>query len=285
MSNRKIYIYCDGGFGNRFNILVGGLFLSKRFNLNPIIFWKENNWCGAKFSDIFYPTIRSMDFNGETFFKLNNLKVICHDNQFNQQINSIQPNVFNSTQEISEYIGNDDDVFYFNNLIPSWVDENFLQELNRLLKFKTEITNIVYSILQKHPSNTYSGLHFRKTDFVGIELVDEDYYHNYIESNPNEKFFVCSDDQKTEIEFSRHPNVFTFEKSNYVQKYSDGEWNTWIVDSNGNQFPFNVDRNSQSVIEAIVDLLLLSNSNIINTNLNSTFLKTAILLKKYNLFR
>ena len=45
---------------------------------------------------------------------------------------------------------------------------------------------------------------------------------------------------------------------------------------------FNVERSAQSVKEAIIDLLILSKSDIIPTS-NSTFLTTAQLLKQFNL--
>ena len=50
---KKIYVHCDGGFGNRYNVLISGLFLAKTLNLHPVVIWKENNWCGAGFHDLF----------------------------------------------------------------------------------------------------------------------------------------------------------------------------------------------------------------------------------------
>lgn len=280
----KIFIHCDGGFANRFNVLVGGLFLAKKLNLIPAVLWNPNNWCGATFSDIFYPTVESLEFDCKMFFKFNRVKIISHENQFNQDLNYITPSSFNSVEDISNYVGDDDDVFYYNNIIPNWVSEDFFKTLNETLKIKFDILNEANELMQKYQKKYY-GLHFRKTDFIGIETIDNNYYHHYIKSNPNDLFFVCSDDLKTEMEFKQHPNVFTYEKTNYVEKYSDGEWDAWILDENGNQFPFNVKRSSESVKQAVVDLLVLSHSNIINTNLNSTFLKTAALFKKHNLFR
>jgi hypothetical protein len=284
MSARKIFIHCDGGFANRFNVLIGGLFLAETLTLTPIILWNSNNWCGAKFFDIFYPTLQTLEFDSKTFFKLNSVKIISHENQFNQELDYELPSNFNSINEILNYVGNESDIFYYNNIIASWVSEDFFRSLNSMLTIKSEILDAAHELIKKYKLNEYYGLHFRKTDFIGIESVDDNYYRNYIQSNPNFLFFVCSDDQKTEMDFKQHPNVFTYEKTNYVEKYSSGEWDSWIVDENGNQFPFNVKRSSESVKEAVVDLLILSYSNIINTS-SSTFLKTAALFKKYNLFR
>ncbi|MEI6872422.1 MAG: glycosyltransferase family 4 protein, partial [Verrucomicrobiota bacterium] len=55
-SDRSLHIYCDGGFGNRFNGLVSGLLLAEAAALKPIIVWPINNWCSARFSDIFENT-------------------------------------------------------------------------------------------------------------------------------------------------------------------------------------------------------------------------------------
>ena len=50
---RHILIYCDGGFGNRFNGLVAGLLVARRFGLAPQVVWPQNNWCGAAMADLF----------------------------------------------------------------------------------------------------------------------------------------------------------------------------------------------------------------------------------------
>ena len=50
---KKLYIHCDGGFGNRFNSLIFGLSLAKKCGINPIISWPSTNVCRALFDDIF----------------------------------------------------------------------------------------------------------------------------------------------------------------------------------------------------------------------------------------
>ena len=34
---RAIHIYCDGGFGNRFNGLVAGLLIARATGLEPVV--------------------------------------------------------------------------------------------------------------------------------------------------------------------------------------------------------------------------------------------------------
>ena len=61
----------------------------------------------------------------------------------------------------------------------------------------------------------------------------------------------------------------------------DGGWRDTVVDDDGNEYSFNIERSDESVIDAMVDLLILSKSTILNTS-ESTFLKTALLIQESN---
>jgi hypothetical protein len=74
------------------------------------------------------------------------------------------------------------------------------------------------------------------------------------------------------------PNVAIYEKQAYVEKLVAGDWTTLASDHSGRVYPCNVNRSAQSVIDAVVDLLVLSHSEVIK-NSNSTFLNAALLLK------
>ena len=49
----KVYIYCDGGFGNRYHSLISGLFLAEACNREPLVIWPINPYNEAVYSDIF----------------------------------------------------------------------------------------------------------------------------------------------------------------------------------------------------------------------------------------
>ena len=85
---------------------------------------------------------------------------------------------------------------------------------------------------------------------------------------------MCSDEQSTEEQFSQLANVCVFPKTSYVQKLNDGTWTQTTTDTSGRIFNFNIDRPKQSVIEAFVDLLILSQTSISVRN-KSTFLSWA----------
>lgn len=276
----KIYIHCDGGFGNRFNVLLSGLYLAGHAGLEPKIIWNSNNWCGAKFAELFDCNLPVEPFDYRTFFQQHNTTNIIHENQFHQPIVSYQPNSFNlnTLKSFIHYQGRD--VFYFTNLIPGWVNKTeLLSIVVPQVPFRADIVRIAESVIAKNTlKQKFNGIHMRKTDFGNS--VNEQDYHNLIKQSPETKFFICSDDYETEKRFLQHKNVFGYDKTNYVEKLIEGEWNTNIIDNNNNAWPFNVNRPSASVVQALVDLIVLSHSNIINTNLRSTFLQTALLLKE-----
>jgi hypothetical protein len=276
---KKMYVYCDGGFGNRFNVLISGLYLAEKIGAIPIIIWNTNNWCGASFNQIFDMKCQVIDnFKKESFFKEKNLCLILHENQFAQPLEYTSPFSFTNTEQIKSHVG-DEDVFYFTNLIPSWVDD---LSIVTKIKFNKHLEDTVDSIRKQFNYISYCGVHIRKTDFY--ETLNEQEIYSLIQNDIQTLYFVCSDDRETEMKFLTLPNVFVYSKTSYVEKLNgSGEWNSWITDNNGNQFPFNVNRNSSSVVQAIVDLLLLSYSEILNKNSSSTFLKTAMLLKKFRL--
>lgn len=71
--------------------------------------------------------------------------------------------------------------------------------------------------------------------------------------------------------FKSLPNVKTFEKTHYVEKLVSGDWNEWITDNEGRKFKFNVNRKRESVIQAFIDLLILSKTNMRGNELSTFF--------------
>jgi hypothetical protein len=123
----------------------------------------------------------------------------------------------------------------------------------------------------------YYGLQIRKTDF-GAGGADDDALFDLVQKAGDKKFFVCSDNKEVEARFRRLQNVAIYEKKAYVEKLVPGEWTALAADHSGRVYPCNVNRSAQSVVDAVVDLLVLSYSQVVKTS-NSTFLNAALLLK------
>lgn len=273
---QTIYIYCDGGFGNRYNALIGGLQLAVWTGRAPKIIWNTNNWCGAEFNALFNSELSIIEFDHTTFFN-QDLAYIIHENQFKLTSFYRHPDSFTQS-EITDYIQNSSkNIFYCHNSLAKFTNNSTIVEtVLPIIPFKADLIKQASDIINKH-GEEYIGVHLRKTDFC--PTFDETIIRDAIVDNPQVKFFICSDEQETENFYTQYHNVFLHNKSQYVEKLVDGTWNSYIVDQLGNPFPFNVNRSQQSVLDAVIDLLLLSRSNILSTDMRSRFLQIAFLLQ------
>lgn len=265
---KNIIIFCDGGLGNRLGVLVGGLLTADIIGKTPIICWPKNTWCGCSFNDIFDSNFDVIDDDiNKLFSNMINYVFLIHENQTSLQL----PKIFSHSMENLDLIKNfDENVIYYHNIIPSYFSNQEIIEKLNSLKIQKNITETVYNFITEEKINNETfGLHFRKTDFNSnindIEILNE------IGINFNKTYFICSDDEETENMFKSLPNVKTFEKTHYVEKLVSGDWNEWITDNEGRKFKFNVNRKRESVIQAFIDLLILSKTNMRGNELSTFF--------------
>jgi len=276
---KKVIIFCDGGLGNRLGVLIGGILTSQKLNYTYEICWPKNTWCGCDFTDLFEFNVNVYDKNINTVFSENESNIfLIHENQTKSNLEI----VFNHDLEnINTILNMDKDVVYYHNRIPEYYSEKEILETLNLLKINKTIYDRVIEQISLYKINKRIGIHIRKTDFNYI--IDESLFFNSISNDFENTYFVCSDDYETEKKFLSLGNVVTFKKKYYVEKLiPDLSWYGQIQDNEGRNFNFNVNRNSESVIEAFIDLLLLSRTKIIKTS-NSSFLQFAYLYSKINL--
>jgi len=272
---RKTIIFCDGGLGNRLNSLLGGFFVAEKTKSIPVICWPENNWCGCSFEDLFITDIEVVKNNINDIFEnnINNIFLI-HENQTKFNLNK---HYNHSLESLNEILNKNEDIVYYHSTLPPYVNINFI--LNKLenIKIKPEIINQVKTFIKDNTIDKKThGILFRKTDYASnpsISLNDSEIY-SHIKSDSNLKYYICSDDKDTEDKFNKLENVFVYPKTSYVKKFKEGGWNDFIIDNEGRPNNFNVNRPRQSVIEAFIGLLVLSQTNII-VDVPSTFLHFA----------
>ena len=160
MKERRIFVFCDGGLGNRLNSLIGGLVVAESYNLKPIICWPENNWCGCSFEDLFDNEFNIMKDDVFYFFKedSNNLFLSITDNGIKLK-NYLEPN----EHGFGHIKNTETDVVYYHNKIPKNLNQEKILKFSRQLQIKS---NIVRSALEFVSSNNISkstkGLHIRR---------------------------------------------------------------------------------------------------------------------------
>ena len=122
------------------------------------------------------------------------------------------------------------------------------------------------------------GIHIRTGEFYDNEQQIQNAINSVygliqgkISDNSNVKIFVCSDNEDVENDLRKQlpDNIITLEKYHYTYKSVEGTWRESVADVDGRVFPYNVNRNPETVIEGFLDMLILSRTNILTDSLSS----------------
>lgn len=261
---KKLYILCDHGLGNRLGSLVGGLKTAELLNYQPIICWPINNWCQAEFNELFRSsvTLESNDFSTMLVNQIHDSGLpFFFISQFTEEriSKNYLENSLSAVEEIRKL--NSDALFSCAKLPKSYVSK---EDVSRYLKFLGISKSIGRAVEQFAIENRIDknviGVHIRKTD--SANQIDETVVFENIKNSPQQRYFICSDDKSIEDKFKTLKNVIVFPKSTYVEKLQDGQWRDNVKDDNGRNIIFNMNRPKQAIIEAFVDMLLLSKTRI-----------------------
>jgi len=281
---RRLVIYCDGGFGNRFNALVSGLVLARKLALSPQVVWPVNNWCGAHLSDLFEDEWPVAERELASFMpERERYQYLIVEDRLGLADSWVSPLQLASWDALRQLLsGSDRDIFYYTALIPPFIGAAEVTAQVQAMHLRRGILARAESFLSAQQIGQrfgdFLGVQIRKTDF-GSHAADDGNLFTLVSQCPQRRFFVCSDDKAVEQRFAALPNVVVYDKRAHVEKMVDGGWNSVTTDHSGRAYACNVTRSAASVEDALVDLLILSRSQIVKTS-NSTFLNTAMLLQQ-----
>lgn len=281
---RRLVIYCDGGFGNRFNALVSGLVMARLLQFEPLVVWPVNNWCGAAFGDLFEDRPPVVERELVSFMpERGRYQYLIVEDRLGLAEAWVSPLTLDGLPALqAELARTPHDVFYYTALIPPCLPAAEIAGQVRALHIRRDILARAEGFLRTHRlgrrTGDFVGVQIRKTDFGSAGANDAQLF-DLVRQAPQQRFFVCSDDKDVEQRFAALPNVVVFDKRAHVAKRVDGGWNALNTDHSGRAYAFNVERSGASVEDALVDLLILSRAQIVKTS-NSTFLNTALLLQQ-----
>lgn len=276
------HILCDGGLSNRFNALIFGLVLRERFGGDWRISWPINNWCGAKFHELFECDL-PVDELGIEHYKTHEQEhvLLMHENQANFDSARLVINrQIGSWDEYARVFAKGDSVVYYNSLIPPLASKSELGRALAQLKPNAEVARRAQSFCAAQRIDaSVVGLHIRKTDF-GDKVNDASLFAQAQTSS--RRFFVCSDDAEVNQRFATLANCAVMPKTSFPKKMvAEAGWQHWTQDAEGRAFPFNISRSSTAVVEGFIDQLILSRTSIMTTS-GSTFQATARLLGEHD---
>ena len=269
----QLLIYCDGGFGNRLNALFSGLALAQALQLPHTVFWPRNNWCQAGYTEIFLPgAVVDERTLGTLAGTLDGCVPLLHDTLASDvlKIPFESAYAYASIDDFTQRaVATGRDLFFYPAVMPAWIPRDLVTEQMRACIFQPAISNAVTGYIQQSIGQPFYGLHLRRTD-LGVGYSDEE-VREIVQSHPKDKFFVCSDDPVAESLAAVYPNVVRREKQAYVEKRNGGgNWTAATADDDGRVYHSNIDRTATSVLEAVIDLLILAHSEIVGFS-GSTF--------------
>ncbi len=276
-------IFCDGGIGNRINALISGLAIARHFKLAYCVYWPENNWCYASFSDIFENDFPVSNLSIKDLkHRLDDAIVLLHDdiasNSLSVEFNSAYQ--FASMQDFADKVlATDKPIFFYPALMPEWIPFNLVIDELKTLVFSEYISQSVLQFIHDTLKKPFHGLHLRRTD-LNVGLTDHEVI-DLVNRNSDKVFFVCSDDPVAEAIASAHNNVFARTKINHVSKKNESDaWLALSADDDGRLYHGNIHRSKDAVIEGMIDLLILAHSQIVGYS-GSTFQRIAMVIGQY----
>lgn len=268
----KLVIYCAGGLCNRLAAIYNGLYFAEKTFREPIINWPLENHCEIPIKDLFELKIKTYSYTLKEIVK--NTKA---DFYFNNTYNIKE--IENNNYKISIEKNNSEIVLYSDCLV---IDQLKNTGFVNNLQIKRFILNEVNSFIEKNEiTEKTTGIHARLTDFSS--KINKQEIETLINESEN-KVFLCSDDEDYEKYISsKFSKVIMNTKKSYTRKYVDGPWVRNVITKTGLQGKSNTHRDSQSILDAFKDLLILSRTNLKYGLPSSTFYQFAKFYKKYNI--
>lgn len=261
----RFVVVCDGGLGNRLNTLYSGLILCDFKDIEPIIYWPVNEYCGLSIKEVIdnfnlpqYTTLNTISQNKNTVN-------LSHDvRKFNVK-HFINLNCVSSLNGIS--LLEEMDYLYSSPLIPLFVRKSELVEI----RDKYPLTERYSERLDLNKRAV--GLHLRGTDY-GFPEMYFSFFLLVVKFSPFVKYRVFTDDEKVSELFEALDNVTISDQKNLPHKKEPTK--EWRHDF-GNTFTYNIVRGENGVKDAISEMHDLSRTFKLFTS-RSTFLFHAYLI-------
>lgn len=272
-----IFALCRAGLGHRICTLLGATFLAKKLNAELHVSWVPTEICDCNYYDIFEYN-NELIYNKTLFNDHNYFLNLHHNNKFDV---SIVPRFFWSDTVNFDVLGPhmvDIDILHqykyvlyqSNKILPCMSQSDIIDALSVHL-LKNDIINTAFDFISANNISTkVNGHHVRLTDsFENMNRSNAPGIIEEIQHTPYLRYFVCSCDESFENEISKHPNAVVRKKTSYPQFITSSDTlnnhpkKERIIACNTElKYPYNyVD--TQAVIDAFVDILILSRTNII----------------------
>jgi len=257
------------GFGNKLGSLFSGLVLSRRLNKKLLILNVNSNVGNLDLNSIF-------EFN----YPIKNFTSFKEiDDIIDLSFPIFTTKSFDFRRKCIPYesfdIRKSPDSFLYLCHKAMDMSPNNLNIFLNTFKIKSDVKSKINEFANAHGLNkNVYGLHIRASDFPernnNIERA-----RKFIELNQNKKILICTDEKQVEEDLSIYKNVIFRQKNSYTEKLNPNiNWNVKYFDQKYNSTNYNSLRDNQCSVDAFIDMILLSKTNLSgNVNNGSTFYK------------
>jgi len=278
LKGRRMVARCGGGLGYRILNLIAALYIAKKLNIDLHIIWVPTEICDCDFHHIFENSefiLNKNIFNTHEYYmdlKRKDLFDTAIVNPKTQPRKKTRRCVIISSQILQlENIAKSNCILYQSSALPPFISVNDAVDVLSSLKIKSHIIKKALAFINEYKITTKDkGYHVRLTDsFTNINRAKESIVISDIIQNTSTRYFVCSCDIQFENKISNYKNVLLRRNKSYphfidcedtllVNQYCDRikECNTEV------HYPYNY-VNSDAVIDAFIDILILSRTDII----------------------
>lgn len=281
--DKTIINYCTSGLGNRLRSLASCHAISKYSGRQLKIYWDNitPNGCLARFDELFKNpmdtiTLSDMENLDDCFIVCDAYDAQREFDKFGRKSLASLVNKYgcHGKDSYNQYVSNKNIVVFNNNFLNN-VNTNealkFLKELEPINEIQEKIQKELARFKEIFGNEKPIGIHARGSDF-GIDI---DFYLKKIDeqiaTNPNSIFFLISDDKNYEKAIIKkildsECKVLTTEKQTFTEKINSND--SW---QNHNNFELT----KEHVQDAVMEMFLLSKTNIKIFHENSTFCQIA----------
>lgn len=312
---RPLLVFCSGGFTNAINSVIASCVFAKQHNLKMFVHWVEGYIAlDIHIRDVFdvnEDIVTIVDEPGfERMLKQAGKALIISHNKAVPAVSPATATRINpkplatlTPPNIADY----NLVFFHTDALPVFANTNIkhhFDEFFKIMTFKKSITEAAAEIYKSFGSSPPQvGLHLRGTDILSHskKTVNDIVQHaNNVAKRIGKPILVCTDDRAIYESISKDPTKFVIIKHrSYVSKRSEST--SWYESSSedhincnkmlhdGKTFKqfcsSNVYRPTDQIIAAVIDLLLLSKMQQLEsytlTSSISTYFSFAKLLQNY----
>lgn len=273
-----IHVINCGGLGNRLNNIVNGIYLSEVLERPLRVTWPLNDACFCPYNDLFINTLTvdcvdsaQEPITIDDYNRLAGSDAVLYKRKWPESISNKDisgrfreygdtRSVKRLLKELKQHTGSI--LLQGPTILPFVPTRDVIKILGRFQVVDSLSADISGCLASEKIDKSVIGAHIRLTDSASINKeACLKRIRKIISANSRQRIFVCSDASEIERELrTLYPeNIITHEKTSYAEKKDPAsQW-----DERGTRsLTYNVTRSKESVQQAVVDLFLLSNTNL-----------------------